>query len=258
MYALGCISTPIGDMFLKNHIWDMTYVHNKWHIAFGQELWEFIWSLKFTHPHLGSYYGILLEIHTCVAAYRLHTPKLCGNQSQIKGILHEDQSTYLPISQLLLEEFSWKLIPRAQQTFPRNFLNFAGIGEELRALYIKKRIYDCISVHIRGTFLKIHICNTTHIPYTWSMFRWNRASTEGTLHTDQSTHSPVISAVITETSSKIKICDSMKIPDMHAKFHWDQSQIKGTLHDQSTYLPIFQLLLVGCPCRFICVTVHIP
>jgi hypothetical protein len=43
----------------------------------------------------------------------------------------------------------------------------------------------CVSPHIAGMFLKIHVWNATHIHYQNYAFGFDRSNNKGTLHEEQ-------------------------------------------------------------------------
>jgi hypothetical protein len=108
-------------------------------------------------------------IHISVTAHMRYTPRKFGlHQSTMKGILHKDQTCYSFISQVLLQEDSWRSMSRSMHTIATHNPILFYINLELRALYTRpKQLFVHNWAAITGCFIKI-IWVTAHICCKWS------------------------------------------------------------------------------------------
>ena len=119
--------------------------------------------------------------------------KLCNfrcDRAISKGTFLVEESSYSSVSELPFKWFSWTFGPRTSHACATSSIRLAGIGQEIRALYLRTNyLFFCISTSIRGIFLNL---NTSHFPrmrYKRCKFGYDRWVMKGTLHGVQCTFS---------------------------------------------------------------------
>ena len=103
-----------------------------------------------------------------------------------KGILLVEDCTCSSVSQLPFKGFSWTFVPRTSHACATSRIRLVGIGQEIRALYLRtKYLFFCISTSTGGIFLNLNTLHFPHMRYKRCKFGYDRWVMKGTLHQTQ-------------------------------------------------------------------------
>ena len=123
--------------------------------------------------------------------------KLRFGWSRSKVTLHEEQSTYSPLTLMLSDVFSPKFTSVTPRIFFIHAISFLVIGQEIWALHMTtKVVLRPFSFPATGIFMKIHTWAPRTFPAHALSLAANLRRRNGTSHEDQTTYSAVSQAPI--------------------------------------------------------------